>query len=354
LDEPREHQYDQKQWTRAHAQVTQLRSQIARRDRELSLHLVARDQLAQELALARWSVELADKTVRIMNQLAGIAAHTSPGSAPTLQRRGTGGVRSTLRRLRQTTRTGVSLFAIERLRRKLHHSPLFDVAWYVSQRPDLTPESDPLDHFLFFGMNEGTSPNPLIHVDWLVSSTGQAREVVLRTYLLHGCHGESRPTALFDSDYYRRIAGLEASADALSHYLRFGRAAGLSPHPLFDPDFYRSQLPKLATWKTDPFLHYVLFPFELDPHPLFSNEYYLRQHPELRTLGVSPLVHYLEYGFREKTSPHPSFSGPAYLDRYKEVAKAGLNPLLHYVMSGRRERFQIEAVNPRRGADAKR
>ena len=142
-------------------------------------------------------------------------------------------------------------------------------------------------------------------------------------------------------NYYRVAAGLGAAADALSHYLHHGRAAGLSPHPLFDRAFYISQLPKALHTEVDPFVHYVLCPFELDPHPLFSTEYYLGQHPELRTLGISPLLHYLEYGFAEKTSPHHRFSGRAYLDRYSDVAEAGLNPLLHYVTFGKSEGRQV-------------
>jgi hypothetical protein len=250
-----------------------------------------------------------------------------------------------LRRIRTGARRPTSLFGIERLRRKLQRSHLFDPAWYLSQRPDLTPEQDPLDHFVLFGLNEGTSPNPLIDVDWLANSTGEGRDVALRNYLLQPSQEDLGPNALFDTVYYRKLASLDSRADLLSHYLAFGRSAGLSPHPLFDPEFYRSQIPAPPIWKIDPFLHYVLWPFELDPHPLFSNEYYLRQHPELQEPGISPLIHYLEHGAREKTSPHPGFSGPAYLDRYKEVAKAGLNPLLHYVTVGKLQGFQIDAVS---------
>jgi hypothetical protein len=313
-----------------------VRARLAKREQEMSQELAARDLLAQELALARRNFEVADHALRVLDQLHDIATRTSH-----IHRSPRPGLWSRTRTLSalRVIRRGIgirSFIATERLRRELSNSPLFDAGWYLSQRPDLINQ-DALDHFLFHGIDEGTSPHPLIDVNWIAGSTGQNPQTALRSYLRHGRHTELRPTPLFDVNYYRKTAGLSASADALSHYLLYGHASGLSPHPLFDPVHYSSQLPRVARRDIDPFLHYTIHPFELDPHPLFSNEHYLRQHPELRALGISPLVHYLECGSREKTSPHWSFSGSAYLAQYPDVAAAELNPLLHYVLFGKAE-----------------
>jgi hypothetical protein len=327
----------------AEALVGELRVLLAERERDLSRELALRDQLTQQLVVARRSSELADRALRITRELEEIAARTSPVSARiarvSVRRRFV----SALRRIRAGARSGTALLATERLRREFTKSPLFDSAWYVSQRPDLLrTKQEPIDHFVLHGINEGTSTHPLIDVGWIAACTGKSEGSALRSYLEHGRYTALRPTPLFDVDYYRKAARLGSSADALSHYLRHGRASGLSPHPLFDPAFYRSQLPKLTLGSVDPLVHYVLAPFELDPHPLFSTEYYLRQHPELRALGLNPLLHYLEFGSSERTSPHRNFSGAAYLERHKDVAATGLNPLLHYVIFGKAEGRQID------------
>ena len=307
--------------------------------------LAIRNELTREVALVRAKFQKADRIIRIMDQLDEIARRTLP-----ISRSGKGlsplsRAAVAINRARRGKRTGASFVASELLRHELRKSPLFNVSWYRSQRSDLrTTTFDLVDHFVLYGIEEGTSPHPLIDVDWIARSAGLARRSALQHYLLRGRRAVVRPTALFDVLQYRKIARLNASADALTHYLWRGRALGLSPHPLFDPVFYSRQLPNIALWNIDPFVHYVLFPFELDPHPFFSTGYYLSQHPELRARNISPLQHYLEYGTVEKTSPHPNFSGPAYLDSYPDVAAAVVNPLLHYIVFGRAEGRRTYAV----------
>jgi hypothetical protein len=322
--------------------VAELHVRLAARERELSQQLSAQDRMAEEHALTRRNFEIAAHVLRVGNQIEDIVARTSVTKRRIVRRLAPRQVASRFRRIRKGVGTG-SLLAMERLRRELARSPLFNAAWYLSQRPDLT-EQDPVDHFIDYGINEGTSPHPLIDVDWIAKSSGHTRQDALQKYLVSGRYAALRPTAMFDVDHYRKAARIGASADALSHYLRYGQAAGLSPHPLFDPVFYRSQFPKYTSPDMDPLVHYVLYPLELDPHPLFSTEFYLRQHPELRTLGIPPLHHYLEHGLSERTSPHPSFSAHAYLNRHEDVAAAGLNPLLHYAIFGKAEGRQIQPV----------
>jgi hypothetical protein len=330
---------------RTEMQAHALSARLAEREKALSQEIAARERLNQELALTHRNFEIADRALRVADQFNEIAARTAPHHSTSRAR--VMRPKRTLSALKRTRRgfLSSSFVKLERLRRELRHSPLFNASWYLSQRPDLTDHEDPLDHFLSHGMDEGTSPHPLIDAGWMAENSGRSRQSALRSYLLSDRFAEIRPTALFDVEYYRRTARLAARSDGLSHYLTSGYSLGLVPHPLFDPAFYRSQLPRVARNNVDPFLHYVLYPFELDPHPLFSNEYYLRQHPELRQLGICPLVHYLEYGSREKTSPHWSFSGAAYLAHHRDVAASGLNPLLHYAVFGKAEGRRIDPVS---------
>jgi len=333
----------EEQAARAEEQLGRYRVWLQDRERDLSQELVARGKLNQELGLVRRNAESAERTLRVADQLEGIAARTSPIGAPRTRLPAPKQIVSTLQRVRKGAGAATRFMAAERLRLELRASVLFDEAWYLSQRPDLqTAKHDPLNHFVLYGIDEGTSPHPFIDVDWIARSTGESHKSALRNYLLHGRRADLRPTPLFDVQHYRKIAGLSASDDALSHYLLHGRAAGLSPHPLFDRAYYSAQMPRLGRLNIDPFLHYVLYPFELDPHPLFSTQHYLSQHPELQKQGVNPLLHYLEYGFLEKTSPHWRFSGSAYLERHPDVAATELNPLLHYVIFGKVEGRKID------------
>src|ERR1044071_6961617 len=125
LDQPQQRQCDDEQWRRVREQLARLRTELATRDQKLSLELVAREALARELALARWNLELAHRTLRVMNQIDDIAARTSGAGQPTARRRSAEGIRSALRRIWTGAQWGTSFFVLDRLRRKLQCSPLF-------------------------------------------------------------------------------------------------------------------------------------------------------------------------------------------------------------------------------------
>ena len=104
-------------------------------------------------------------------------------------------------------------------------------------------------------------------------------------------------SGLFDADWYRLCLGRNLRRrGAVKHYLRSGRARGLTPHPLFAPDHVAKQLPS-GSDGDDPFLVYVRErAYGLEVHPLFDMARYLDDNPEALYHRDGPLGHYRQYG----------------------------------------------------------
>ncbi len=91
---------------------------------------------------------------------------------------------------------------------------LFDEDWYRSRYPDIASSgTDPLAHYLFFGLAEGRDPN-----------------------------------RFFDSHWYRQTYPDVAAAGIppLLHYLQFGAGELRDPHPRFDAAYYVFLHPEAA------------------------------------------------------------------------------------------------------------
>lgn len=69
--------------------------------------------------------------------------------------------------------------------------------------------------------------------------------------------------------------------------------------------------------------------------PLFDAAWYLRQYSDVATAKSDPAMHYVLFGAAEGRDPGPHFSTRGYLSNYPDVARAGLNPLVHYEEHGR-------------------
>jgi GT2 family glycosyltransferase/glycosyltransferase involved in cell wall biosynthesis len=103
-------------------------------------------------------------------------------------------------------------------------SSFFDPDWYLSRYPDIAGSgSDPLDHFVHFGLAEGRDPNRFFDGAW---------------YLAH----------------YPDVAG--SGLYPLLHYLQCGAAELRNPHPRFDAAYYVDQHPEAAA---NPLLYHLMF-----------------------------------------------------------------------------------------------
>jgi GT2 family glycosyltransferase/glycosyltransferase involved in cell wall biosynthesis len=147
-----------------------------------------------------------------------------------------------------------------RLGRNPH--PLFDLAYYLRQAPDLA----------------GGDENPLEHYDRVGSSLGLD------------------PHPLFDTAFYlARHEKLVGSMNPLAHYLQTGARSGLDPNIYFVSSYYLELGPDVAAGGENPLVHYAAFggqELHRRPHPLFDPRSYARRH-KLEP-GTNPLVHLLE------------------------------------------------------------
>ncbi len=101
---------------------------------------------------------------------------------------------------------------------------LFDEAWYLERYPDVRASgSDPMQHYIQYGINEGRDPNGFFEGGWY-------------------------------RDHYDDVA--ESHLDPLLHYLRFGAVQLRNPHPRFDAAWYAEQHPEAAA---NPLVYHLLF-----------------------------------------------------------------------------------------------
>jgi hypothetical protein len=138
--------------------------------------------------------------------------------------------------------------------------PLFDPVWYQSLYPDVAP-MPALVHYVLFGFNEGRSPHPIVHSDWIKKEfrgpahffneweadagdinpflTGPVSQILVS--------GETGPaeTPYFDAEWIRhhyedarlewmrnRLAlDLSLVAEPLAFWTQFGRHKSFPPSP---------------------------------------------------------------------------------------------------------------------------
>jgi hypothetical protein len=120
---------------------------------------------------------------------------------------------------------------------ELKASELFDGHWYLQSYPNVRDGgSDPLLHYLQFGVPEARDPNPLFDTDWYLQENPDVKQAgvnPLAHYLQHGAAEGRDPSPLFDTDWYiQRYPDVPPTAlNPLAHYLKYGRAQGRQPRP---------------------------------------------------------------------------------------------------------------------------
>lgn len=179
--------------------------------------------------------------------------------------------------------------------------PLFDIAHYLAQGPDLAPGEDPTAHYLREGGRLGLSPSPLFDPAW---------------------YGEQAPYSL--------------GGPALVHYLAEGWLKGYSPHPLFDSAWYLEHWPDVTGTGVPPLLHFATVgAFEgRSPSPWFDLNHYREERGAALAPGVNPLVDYLQGGAWATAEAREGFPTAAYLASRPDVVRAGVTPLEHWARRG--------------------
>ena len=147
-----------------------------------------------------------------------------------------GEVLSFYRRMRKTR-------ARRRFLRELAASGDFDKNWYRTRYPDVSPDVDPLEHFVDFGWREGRFPNPIFDTIWYLdkySDVAKSGVNPLAHYVKHGAAEGRNPNLWFDAAYYKEAVGGDFSGlSPVAHYLKQRPERRITPSREFDALEYR-------------------------------------------------------------------------------------------------------------------
>ncbi|MCI0736932.1 MAG: glycosyltransferase family 2 protein [Beijerinckiaceae bacterium] len=132
-------------------------------------------------------------------------------------------------------------FSLNRKRRLIARSKIFDRDWYLANNPDVRRAGlDPFLHFVAYGDREGRSPGPLFDAAWYLLKNPEARDTgmgPLHHYLTTGAREGRDPSCFFNTEFYvtayERL-GVEHET-ALAFYARHGRRAWHSTHRILPP-----------------------------------------------------------------------------------------------------------------------
>ncbi len=197
-------------------------------------------------------------------------------------------------RRRQRTQTSIAL---------LEKSPLFDGAWYLRHYADLlSPDTDPVRHYLWVGAEMGLDPHPLFSSTWYRSKlTVETAVNPLIHYISRHGRGTPDPHPLFDTDYYlkQRQGRIAPGMTPLEDFLVSDKAERVTPNPVFTATLYAEEY--LESFDTPPnaLVHYAAEGEKAGfwPHPLFDPVWYRHEHSGSARWGA--FAHYLREGGRE-------------------------------------------------------
>ena len=261
---------------------------------------------------------------------------------------------------------GSNLVVINRVTVFASPDPLFDVAFYLAQNPDVAAAGvDPYQHYMTTGWKEGRNPDALFDDRYYLTQNPDVAAAgvnPLTHFEQNGWREGRQPSLLFDDAKYLsanpdvKAAGI----DPLLHYIQSGQTEGrasfltggtAAADPLIDATYYDRQLgatliptgiagAQQAAWSYDN----GGWQRGLNPNALFDTTYYLSHNPDVAAAHVDPLLHFEAFGWKEGRNASAQFSSAKYLAAYTDVRDAGLDPLLHYLVYGQNEGRSAFAV----------
>lgn len=266
-------------------------------------------------------------------------------------------------------------------------SQIFDPAFYARVSGSSSASSTVLlNHFLTCGLQLNFSPTPLFEPELFAEREGDTTEAkrgipaILRWYrglenrtvvasryfddefyaaqypdvvnaggnlyehyLRFGQHEARRPNAIFDAEWYDRIADRRSGEEgmgAYSHFLAFGMERGAAPSAALLPVFARTPTVRvdpqdaygrvmaataaLARTMGHQQLNKMLLLFNPDT---YSGDGELNEEAS----GLTRLEHFLAVGLHKGIEPGPLFSNKVYAERAGLSHDVGTNRLLHFI-----------------------
>lgn len=181
-------------------------------------------------------------------------------------------------------------------------SGLFCSDWYLSNYPEVLGV-DPVEHYFYFGANEGKRPSPNFdgNIYWEENPDVRLQNFnPLLHWILHGRHEGRRFPEVSNTaqraDLVATVAAQELNNCESVEELKRER---ILKSGLFDESWYRAAYPEIGNY--DPALHYVRHGAAegraVSNH--FDVEAYLDANPDIRAANINPLLHWLEHGLHE-------------------------------------------------------
>ncbi len=240
-------------------------------------------------------------------------------------------------------------FSLNRKRRLIARSRIFDRDWYAAEYPE-SRGGDPVTHYLALGAGNGFRPHLLFDPAWYKDSRGrgQRESDPLIDYILYGALEGFDPSPYFSTAFYRNTAGRIRGLTPLGHFVAYGQRRGLIPTPIFDREWYLVNNPDVRRAGFDPFLHFVASGDRdgRSPSPLFDAAWYLTKNADVRESRMGPLRHYLATGAREGRDPSCFFSTSFYARAYASLGAERKTALAFYAEHGRRAWHSTHRILP--------
>ncbi|MCX9059269.1 hypothetical protein NLN90_25200, partial [Citrobacter portucalensis] len=219
------------------------------------------------------------------------------------------------------------------------------------KRPDLNSNNiNLLEHYLLFGVHEGTTPNEFFdqkyYLDQAGGSLGEIEPLI--HYSKIGWKTGLNPSEKFDISLYlsNNQDVLLAGVEPLSHYLNYGakeNRSGLVEASVNDPiyktglfasNWYLETNEDLRDSNINPLLHFTLFGLkeQRNPNPFFDIKWYTKKYLKGIHKDINPILHYAEHGWKAGNNPSPKFDTKKYIKKYKIHQE----PLAHYLNTGKK------------------
>ena len=244
----------------------------------------------------------------------------------------------------------------------------FDYSYYAAQIGESRAPDALLDHYLKAEARLNLEPHPDFELNtylkWYPDIPRDSQQA-FEHYVRHG-RSEKRyasrailaedmaalqQTTQFDHEYYASsYAESQPPEQLLQDYLLYGWRRNKRPNQHFDQHFYQTHYSDCRSFRSPPFVHYVLeMQKGMQPYcraseaeadakrvkesGLFDAEYYRQRHGKDIPDGCDPLLHFLTDGQHYQWDGSAKFSTKAYLRKNPDLQKIP-RPILHYILHG--------------------
>ena len=174
---------------------------------------------------------------------------------------------------------------------QIRSSTLFDAEWYLGEYSDVV-EFDPAEHYLKYGLLQRRQPGPQFDSVWYADNypdVGSSGTNPLLHYLVFGMREG------------RRIRPLDPAQNTAEFEEIHIQATEIASSDLFDAEWYLATYPEVAAAGWAPEFDYLRFGVirQRHPSPRFDGPWYVQRYDDGRESGANPLVHYLLFGRAE-------------------------------------------------------